>query len=95
MLLGLAVAALAMAAGGTLEVLELVLPWMPFLVVGALLVSRRFVGESRILARLERRSRPRRAAAQARWSRLRERALTSVHTLATQHLRGPPAPVTA
>jgi hypothetical protein len=95
MLLGLAVAVLAMAVGGALEVLELVLPWLPLLVIGALLVSRRFVGESRILARLARRSRPRRAAPQQRWSRLRERALTSLHTLATQHLRGPPAPLTA
>jgi hypothetical protein len=94
MLLAVAAALLVAATGGPIEALELVLPWAPLLVIGTLLVSRRFIGESRILARLAPPRRLRRAR-RPRWSHLRERALASIHTLTTQHLRGPPAHVTA
>lgn len=95
MLLALGAVALVAATAGTLETLELLLPWVPMLAIGGLLASRRFIGESRILARLERRRPRRRGGARPRWSRSRERALTSLHALTTQHLRGPPALVTA
>lgn len=91
----LAAIALVTVTGGTADAFEVLLPWAPLLVVGGLLLTRRFVGESRILARLARRVRSRRSHAQPRWSRLRERALTSLHALTTQHLRGPPARLTA
>ena len=91
----LAAVALVTVTGGPADAFEILLPWAPLLVVGALLLTRRFVGESRILARLARRGPPRRSRTQPRWSRLRERALTSLHALTTQHLRGPPARLTA
>jgi hypothetical protein len=80
---------------GATGVEHLALDAMPFLLVAGLLVSGRFVGEERILARRrarrpvrprpERRPRPRR----------RDRALAALLERSLRTLRGPPAPVAA
>jgi hypothetical protein len=89
-LIAVAVAVSAAAIVGMTSPVVALLHWLPLLVLVALLLARRFVGEQRIIARL-RATRPARRPTRPRWSHLRERALYSVATRSTPHLRGPPA----
>ena len=67
----------------------------PLLFITGLLLSGRFIGEERILAR-RRRSRRRGCAPRAsRGPRLRERPLASLLERSPRLLRGPPAPAAA
>ena len=94
LLTAVAVVVSAAALVGMSEPVTALLYWSPLLVVAGMLLARRFVGEERILARL-RALAPVRRAPRRHWSRLRERALSSVADRSTQHLRGPPAPIAA
>ncbi|MGH2968806.1 MAG: hypothetical protein ACRDK0_07040 [Solirubrobacteraceae bacterium] len=89
MLLAAAAALLATLMGLTGAV-DLVLYGGPVLLIVGFLVSGRYVGEERILAR-----RPvvqtRRRAVRQSWARLRERASTSLLERSPRLLRGPPA----
>jgi hypothetical protein len=82
------VIALLQAVTGSTEV---VLYAGPLLLVFGFLVSGRYVGEERILARRLRVLAPRRVRVSQRWARVRERALTSLVARGAQLLRGPPA----
>ena len=73
---------------------ELVLYGGPLLVITGLLLSGRFIGEERILARRYVAPARLRAARQT-WARLRERPLASVLERSPRLLRGPPAPSAA
>jgi hypothetical protein len=96
LLFALAAFVLTVAARhGMTELTETVLLWAPLLVVAGLLLSGRFVGEERILARLSALAPKRRLAPRRRWSHLRDRALTSLLARGIRHLRGPPAPAAA
>lgn len=89
----LAVAAvLVVVAQGMLGAADLALYAMPTLLIVAMLLSGRFVGEERILARW-RRSAPVRAArpVRTRWRGLPERAFVSLFERSVQLERGPPA----
>ena len=89
-----AVVVCAAALVGMTDPLMALLYWSPVVVIIGMLLARRFVGESKILARLQaRRAVPR--APRRRWSHLRDRALSSVAERTTQHLRGPPVPLAA
>jgi hypothetical protein len=92
----LAMAALAVAIlQGVTGVVELALYVAPALLLLALLVSGRYIGEERLLAHY-RKARPRRRLALApRCPVGRERALTSLLARAPRSRRGPPAPLTA
>jgi hypothetical protein len=63
---------------------------VPFLIVAALLLTGRFVGEQRILAARLARLAPLRAA-RTRWSSRHAAALVSLLERAPRSLRGPPA----
>jgi len=82
------VIALLQAVTGSTEV---VLYAGPLLLVFGFLISGRYLGEERILARRMRASAPRRVRAIQRWTRVRDRALTSLVARGAQPLRGPPA----
>ena len=62
----------------------------PLLVVGALLINQRFIGEERILARYRALPRPRLRPAKRRWTNVPQRALTSALERAPWSMRGPP-----
>ncbi len=84
--LALVVAAVAAGVPGALDV---ALYAAPFLVIAALLLSGRFLGEERILAAY--RSLPRVRRAIASWPRLPSLPLSSALERAAWSLRGPPA----
>ena len=73
---------------------ELVLYGGPLLFITGLLLSGRFIGEERILARRVV-APPRLRAARQSWARLRERPLASLLERSPSLLRGPPAPAAA
>jgi uncharacterized membrane protein len=94
LLIAVAVAVGSAAIVGMASPVFAFLHWLPLLVVAVLLLTRRFVGEKRLIARLmavRRVPRP----VRRRWSHLRERALSSIATRSTPHLRGPPATLAA
>ena len=93
MLLAAAAVVLAALMGFT-GATELVLYGGPLLFISGLLLSGRFIGEERILAR-RRVAPPRLRASRQSWSRLRERPLASLLERSTSLLRGPPAPAAA
>lgn len=78
-----------LAAGGVSGALDVALYAAPFLVIAALLLSGRFIGEERILAAYRALARPRRVATS--WPRLRSRPFVSALERAPWSLRGPPA----
>jgi hypothetical protein len=80
-------------AGGVSGALDVALYAAPFLVIAALLLSGRFIGEERILAAY--RSLPRARRAVASWPRLPSLPLTSALERAPWSLRGPPAVLSA
>jgi hypothetical protein len=96
-LLYLAVAATLIAGlQGLTGVLDLALYAAPALMLLGLVVSGRFVGEERILARRRPAEVPRlRAALARRWPRDRARAFASLLERTPTLLRGPPAGLTA
>ena len=81
--------------GGIAQVLlgsgELALTFAPLLLIAGLLVSGRYLGEERILARRTRPAAPRRRAAAARWRPAVERPLASLLARSPRSERGPPA----
>ncbi len=91
----LAAAAVLLAAlmGATGSV-DLVLYGGPALLIAGALLSGRYVGEERILAR-RLATPPRLRAARQSWARLPERALASLLERSPSLLRGPPAPSAA
>jgi hypothetical protein len=93
MLLAAAAVLLAAAMGAT-GATELVLYGGPLLFISGLLLSGRFIGEERILARRTAAA-PRPRAARQSWDRLREHALASLLERSPRLLRGPPAPAAA
>lgn len=94
-LLLLAVAALLLAAVmGVTGSFELVLYGGPALFITGLLLSGRFIGEERILARRAAPA-PRFRAEPQTWARLRERPLASLLERSPSLQRGPPAPAVA
>jgi hypothetical protein len=91
----LAAAAVLLAAlMGVTGAFELVLYGGPLLFITGLLLSGRFIGEERILAR-RRVAPPRLRAARQTWALLRERPLASLLERSPRLLRGPPAPSAA
>jgi hypothetical protein len=91
LVLGAAASAVAVLQGLT-GLTDLTLYAAPLLLIVALLLGGRFVGEERILARWARaRPRPRRAGAARPWSHARDRALASLLDCSACTLRGPPA----
>jgi hypothetical protein len=93
MLLAAAAVGLAAVMGATGS-FELVLYGGPLLFLTGLLLSGRFIGEERILARRAAPA-PRLRAARATWARLRERPLASLLERSPSLQRGPPAPAAA
>ena len=93
MLLAAAAVLLAVVMGLTGS-FDLMLYGGPALLIAGFLLSGRYVGERRILARRIV-TPPRLRAARQRWSHLHERALTSLLERSPQLLRGPPAPSAA
>jgi hypothetical protein len=94
-LLFLAAAAVLLAAVmGVTGAFELLLYGGPLLFLTGLLISGRFIGEERILARRAVPARRPRAARQG-WARLRELPLASLLERSPRTLRGPPAPAAA
>ena len=89
-----AAAVLLAAVMGITGAFELVLYCGPLLFLTGLLLSGRFIGEERILARRTVPA-PRLRAARASWARLRERPLASLLERSPRLLRGPPAPAAA
>jgi hypothetical protein len=90
-LLLLAAAAVLLAAVmGATGALELMLYGGPVLLLGGLLVSGRFIGEERILARRREPVARLRPVPQT-WARLPEHALASLLARSPRLLRGPPA----
>jgi hypothetical protein len=82
--------ALAQAVAGGAEVL---LAAAPLLLLAGLLLCGRYVGEERIVARLDRRATPGRARRRTgRWRPAVERPLASLLARAARLERGPPAP---
>jgi hypothetical protein len=81
------------AAAGISGALDVALYAAPFLVIAALLLSGRFIGEERILAAY--RALPRSRRAVARRPRLPELAFSSALERAPRSLRGPPAVLSA
>jgi hypothetical protein len=78
-----------MLADGVPGALDVVLYAAPFLVIAALLLSGRFIGEERILAAYRPLPRARRTV--AAWPRLPSRPLSCALERAPWSLRGPPA----
>ena len=74
---------------------ELVLYGGPALFITGLLLSGRFIGEERILARRAVPAPARPRAARQSWALLRERPLASLLERSPRLLRGPPAPAAA
>jgi hypothetical protein len=94
-LLFLAAAAVLLAAAmGVTGAFELLLYGGPLLFITGTLLSGRFIGEERILARRTAPT-PRLRAARQSWARLRERPLASLLERSPRLLRGPPAPTAA
>ena len=93
MLLAAAAVLLAAVMGATGS-FELVLYGGPLLFLAGLLLSGRFIGEERILARRAAPA-PRLRAARQTWARLCERPLASLLERSPSLLRGPPAPAAA
>ena len=93
MLLAAAAVLLAAVMGATGS-FELVLYGGPLLFLTGLLLSGRFIGEERILARRAAPA-PRLRAARQTWARLRERPLASLLERSPRRPRGPPAPAAA
>ena len=89
-----AAAVLLAAAMGVTGATELVLYGGPLLFIAGLLLSGRFIGEERILARRAAPV-PRPRAARRTWDRLRELPLASLLERSQRRLRGPPAPAAA
>jgi hypothetical protein len=91
----LAAAAVLLAAViGVTGSFELVLYGGPLLFITGMLLSGRFIGEERILARHVTPV-PRLRTERQSWARLRERPLASLLERSTSLLRGPPAPAAA
>jgi hypothetical protein len=91
----LAVAAVLLAAVmGVTGSFELVLYGGPLLFITGMLLSGRFIGEERILARRVTPV-PRLRTERQSWARLRERPLASLLERSPALLRGPPAPAAA
>jgi hypothetical protein len=92
LLLALGAAALAAAAlQGATGLTDLALSVTPLLLIVGLLLSGRFVGEERILARW-RETLPRlRAQLHRHWPHTRDHALISLLERSPRQLRGPPA----
>src|SRR5690349_6112915 len=86
--------AVANVLAGRASAEEMALYAAPFLVVAALLLSGRYVGEERILRVYGVPPRARRAPAR-RWSRLPELPFSAALERAPWSLRGPPAPAAA
>ena len=88
-----ALAALCVAAQAVTGVLELAAYLTPLFLIATLLLSGRYVGEDRIVARWRAAvavvRRPRRRA--VRWQRLHEPRLRSQHLEGSFAVRGPPA----
>ena len=82
------------AAAGVSGALDVALYAAPFLVIAALLLSGRFIGEERILARRAAPT-PRLRAERRSWARLPERSLASLLERSPRLQRGPPAPAAA
>jgi xanthosine utilization system XapX-like protein len=80
-------------AGGVPGALDVVLYAAPLLVIAALLLSGRFIGEERILAAYRALPRARRVAVS--WPRLPSLAFGSALERAPWSLRGPPAVLSA
>jgi hypothetical protein len=93
MLLAAAAVVLAAAMGAT-GATELMLYGGPLLFITGLLLSGRFIGEERILARRIAPA-PRLRAERQTWARLRERPLAALLERSPRLLRGPPAPAAA
>jgi len=89
-----AAAVLLAAAMGVTGATELVLYGGPLLFIAGLLLSGRFIGEERILARRAAPT-PRLRAERRSWARLPERSLASLLERSPRLLRGPPAPAAA
>jgi hypothetical protein len=81
------------AAAGVSGALDVALYAAPFLVIAALLLSGRFIGEERILAVY--RSLPRARRVAASWPRLQTLELSCALERAPWSLRGPPAVLSA
>jgi len=85
--------------GGVAQVLlgsgEVALTFAPLLLIAGLLISGRYLGEERILARRSPPAAPRRGRTTARWRPAVERPLVSVLARSPRSERGPPALVTA
>ena len=94
MLLAAAAVVLAAAMGVT-GATELILYGGPLLIIAGLLLSGRFIGEERILARRAAPAAPRLRAARQTWARLREHELASLLERSPRLQRGPPAPAAA
>jgi hypothetical protein len=91
MLVLAAVALAATAVDGLSGLTDLLMYGGPLLLVAGLLAGGRFIGEERILARLRSLRHGRARHLRRRWSRLRDRALTSELARTACLLRGPPA----
>jgi len=89
-----AAAVLLAAVMGATGSFELLLYGGPLLFITGLLLSGRFIGEERILARRAAPA-PRPRAARASWSWLRELPCASLLERSPRLLRGPPAPAAA
>ena len=89
-----AAAVLLAAAMGVTGATELVLYGGPLLFIAGMLLSGRFIGEERILARRAAPVPSLRAERQT-WARLRERPLASLLERSPALQRGPPAPAAA
>ena len=89
-----AAAVLLAAVMGATGSFELLLYGGPLLFITGLLLSGRFIGEERILARRAVPA-PRPRAARASWAWLRELPCASLLERSPRLLRGPPAPAAA
>ena len=87
-------AAVAILAGFAQVLLgsgELAMTFAPLLLIAGLLISGRYLGEERILARRALPAAPRRRRTAARWRPAVERPLTSLLASSPRSKRGPPA----
>jgi hypothetical protein len=99
-LLVLVAAALALAGSvgilqGATGLIHLLLDGAPFLLVAGVLLTGRFPGEERIIARRAGAPVVRRRPERRTWPARREHALASVVARGPRQLRGPPAPAAA
>ena len=90
-----AAAVLLAAVMGVTGSFELLLYGGPLLFITGLLLSGRFIGEERILARRAAPPAPRLRAARQTWAWLRELPFASLLERSPRLLRGPPAPAAA